>query len=777
MALHNQPIPSLFNGVSQQPAQLRLPSQCEVMDNFYPSLAVGLMKRPPSVLRAKLSNEVDTNSYVTVINRDTAERYVLMIRSGTIQVFDAFTGEEKQVDCPNGTNYLESLNPRKSFSTVTVADHSFIVNRDITVRKDAAATAPVNANAGYVHFTYNGTGTKRKMTITIPGYASSSVRATYENSSYSDLTDLIETLRADLAYKLGLHGWTVTVPFDNIIKLQAPGGVNWSLVVTDTYGGSTMKAIKGSVQLFSDLPPALEDGYVCYVSSSPESQGRGYYVRYDSASKSYVECPKQGINTSFLASTMPHKLVRNADGTFTFTTFDWEPRKVGDDKSNPFPSFMDRTIADVFLYRNRLGFLSDENVCLSVSGDYFNFGAKAASIVSDADPLDLAVANTKVSMLRHAIPFNKSLLLFSDQTQFHLSGGDVLSPRTVRADPVTEFSSSPFCRPVGAGQELFFVTDRPGHSGVREYFVEQDAITNDAVDITAHVPAYIPAGVFKMASSTAEDCLFLLTENERNAIYGYKYFWGGDEKAQSAWFRFLFDKGDTIIGCDFVGSVAYVVFQRSSGIYLEEINLQAGEVDPGSVFNSLIDRKVELTGTYDPETNKTTWVLPWHGTVSMLAILGPAFGNRRGSSIPLTMESADTASAKGDWTLGACLIGTSYTARFKFSEQCVKDSQGTAIASAKIKIRRMLISYVDSGYFRAEVKPPARDTATYVFTGKLLGVEGVTLGTPALSSGTMRFPILADSRGVSIELVNDSPMPSTFQGAEWEGEVVMVAKR
>ena len=51
---------------------------------------------------------------------------------------------------------------------------------------------------------------------------------------------------------------------------------------------------------------------------------------------------------------MPHQLVRQANGTFTFSEVAWNERIVGDDETNPFPSFVDHEITSIFFYRNRM---------------------------------------------------------------------------------------------------------------------------------------------------------------------------------------------------------------------------------------------------------------------------------------------------------------------------------------------------------------------------------------------------------------------------------------
>ena len=46
MSLVSSTIPNLINGVSQQPPEIRLPSQCEVQENGISSVVNGLEKRP-----------------------------------------------------------------------------------------------------------------------------------------------------------------------------------------------------------------------------------------------------------------------------------------------------------------------------------------------------------------------------------------------------------------------------------------------------------------------------------------------------------------------------------------------------------------------------------------------------------------------------------------------------------------------------------------------------------------------------------------------------------
>jgi hypothetical protein len=145
---------------------------------------------------------------------------------------------------------------------------------------------------------------------------------------------------------------------------------------------------------FSDLPhpedaspPQAGDLYK--VVGYDETNFGGYYVRYSGGVWNETYGP--GANTSFDEATMPHALIRESNGTFTFTQFAWTARQFGDAETNPGPTFIGRTINGVFYWKNRLGFITDENVVLSTAGDYGNFWRNTMTTLLDSDVVDVAL--------------------------------------------------------------------------------------------------------------------------------------------------------------------------------------------------------------------------------------------------------------------------------------------------------------------------------------------------------------------------------------------------
>jgi hypothetical protein len=138
MGLVNQTLPGLYNGVSQQPDELRLDTQVSEMINCHPSLVQGLHKRNPSVALAT-DNTVTSDAFIHVYDRGAGdEQYIINVKDGYYKVYDE-AGTQAQDWVAN--SYLSvpaGTAPRDAFSAVTVGDTTFIVNKTNTVAMDAA---------------------------------------------------------------------------------------------------------------------------------------------------------------------------------------------------------------------------------------------------------------------------------------------------------------------------------------------------------------------------------------------------------------------------------------------------------------------------------------------------------------------------------------------------------------------------------------------------------------------------------------------------------------
>tara|TARA_B100000287_G_scaffold435327_1_gene503094 strand:+ start:3795 stop:6170 length:2376 start_codon:yes stop_codon:yes gene_type:complete len=790
MPLVNRTIPNLVQGVSQQPEVLRLPSQATTQENGYSSVVEGLKKRPPTSHIAKISTGTLSNAYIHAINRDSTERYIISISSGAIKVFTTAGVEKTVVNQTNATNYLTSSNPKQDFVAMTVADYTFILNKDKTTAM-AGTTSPAKIEQA-VYSVLQGVA-DTKYSVTIDG-------TTYNYTTGSSTTST-ETIRDGLFSAVGSPTNITCTKIGNSSFSIVKSTGTLTVSASDGYGDDASQIVADTVQTFSDLPSPAIDNMIVEVTGDNSNQFDNYFVKYSSSKDAWVETVKPAIKTTIDNTTMPHVLIRTADGNFRFTQVDgstytisstdydvpaWGTRVAGDLTSAPDPTFIGRKLNDIFFHRNRLGFVADENVIMSRAGEFYEFFPETVVTVLDTDPLDVASTHSKVSILRHVVSFAEELLLFSDHTQFMLTGGTTLTAKNVAINVATEFEIDKHVKPVGSGNNVFFAFPKGNFTGFREFFVEDTTDVKKADDITANVPKYIPSNVFKIAVATNENVVVALSSSEQNSLFIHQFFSAEQKKLQSAWHKWTFGASatETILGMDFIENLLYLVIQRSDGVYLESLDISPAVVDTSASYLTHLDRKISnstsgVSESYNSGTNQTTITIPYTKT-NTLSLVGASTGsNTAGQEIAIVSQSGTSVVVSGDITSYDYYIGEDYTFKFTFSQQFMQiaDTTGSRIATkeGRLQIRNWSVSYNDTAYFTTKVEPVGRSASNSTFTGTVVG-SGLA-GTVNLEDGDYTFAVQSENDKLTVTLENNSHLPSNFINASWEGYYVVASQR
>lgn len=809
MSLYSQTIKNLVSGISQQPPILRHPEQLEYQENAMSTEASGLQKRPPTIhIAFLLASTVQSGvkPLIHLISRDEYEKYVVMFNGSEVHVWDAL-GNKKTVNYSTGAqSYITSSSPRKKLKAITVADYTFIVNIDKTTAMTNEVVENVwNTQGALVNVKQGQYG--RTYSIILNGTVVAEVRtptgSKSDDSSYIDTNDIIKRLvgasgetvpyyygtasgNADKGYvtkTLYSSGYT------NCVKGEGWAYIPGSFATIETKDGFNNNAMFGilkTVQKFSMLPAQAPDGFTVKVEGEPGSGSDDFYVKYDATDKIWKETAKPGILCAYDATTMPHVLVREADGTFTLKQATWDKRKTGDDDSNAIPSFVGQKINDLFFFRNRLGFVAGENVILSKSGEFFQFWMSSAVELQDTDPIDLAVSHNTVSILFHAVPFAEELLLFSAQTQFVLRAEGILSPKNARIDQVTEFSCNTRTRPVGAGRRIYFPAERAQYTTIKEFYAVQD-VTNikNAQDVTSHVPSLIPNGVHKIISSTVENILLVLTEGAEDTAYVYKYLFIDEERIQASWSLWNFN-GGMILGGGFFDSQLHLVIQRGSGLFLEKMaftyNTKDYEDEP---YRAFIDRKVISAPipaqNYDHINDMTAIdIQACYGAALDSGVYGVITPDGLYQQFDVSEMTNGTVKLIGNWTGQKMTIGQTYRWKFSFSEIMLKsvDERGTkSDTEGRLQLRNFWVNYVESGFFRAVVEHFDKQTFYYEMTARILGSGRNKLGIMPLETGVFKFPVQSLSANCRISIESSYPTPVSIIGAGWEGNYYRRSQR
>jgi hypothetical protein len=791
MSLISTSIPNLVSGVSQQADGLRYGSQAEEQVNGYSSLVEGLIKRPPLKHIAKLINGSVADTKVHTINRDSSERYVVVFQNNTVKVFD-IDGTEKTVATPDGVGYITTSSPSTDLKCLTVADYTFVLNKTKTVAAGSGQT-PAAVEEAMVFISQGDYSVDYK--ITLGG-------TTYSHSSSSDTISEIQPsyIATQLATAIGSGTYTVT-QYGATLHIVKNDSSSFTCDVEDSKAGDFIKNCTGTVQNFVDLPVEGPDDYLIKIEGTPEEEGDEYWVKFvaddgTGGSGKWSEAPAPGIDKEYDATTMPHQLVREADGTFTFSKATWAERLVGDDDTNPVASFVTKKIKDVFFFKNRLGYVADENIIFSEASEYFNFWRTTVTQLLDSDMIDIGTSSTKVSILFSAIPFYDRLVLFANQTQFTLQAADLLTPKTVSIQQSTAYTVSNLCEPVPVGRNLYFAFDRNQYSGVQEYFINPDTQFFDGADVTAQVPKYLKGNITKITAADNEQVLVCQADGFTNGVYVYKYFFSGSDKLQSAWFKFDFGTGSTVLNTDFIDATLYVTIKRDEGVFLESIDMEAGQKDTSSEYVTLLDRREAITGgSYSSSTDKTTFTMPYNvdnDTISIVSRPHPDAGSNlnvvgnnpqgsverklpEGVILDVDSKSGTSVVVNGNYTNQPIFAGVAYTMTYDISRPQLRTGSASGrgqvmVAQGRFQIRNGVLVYNDSRYFRVEVTPSNRDKYSYVYNGRSIGTGTAVLGsqTDSIQDGIFRFPVYSKNDQVVISILNDSPFPSSLVSMEFE---------
>lgn len=835
-------IPNLIQGISQQPDSQRDPSQGEIQINGVSSIAEGLRKRENTTVLAKVSTTPFGDAFFHSILRDQSQEYLAVITPTVIKVFD-LAGTEIPVNADtNAYNYLSTVtDARQQIRAVTIADYTFITNTNTVTAMDPAQapeTARPSAHECLVwikqaaygnEYTVTcsvGTGAATTVTVQTPVSAvvNNGGTITENRISSEDIAEELKTGGTGTGLE-DITGLTVTRS-GSVLWLQAASPI--TIEAKDAKANSTITAILDDVQAFTELPTIAPEGYQVQITGDPGNNFDNYYVQFVPRSGtfgegSWEETVRPGDEYKIDADTMPHALIRQNDGEFWFGALKgqtvaqipddvpkWGERTCGDsEETAKDPSFIGNSIADIFIYKNRLGFLADENVILSRTREFFSFFPETVTTVLDTDPIDVIASNNRVSVLAFAVPYQDELILFSAQYQFRFNAAEtVLTPRTAQLTVLTQFEVDTTVRPQQAGGGIIFAQQNGEWTQLREFSVRGagTALTADAADLTGYVSSYVPSEIFKMTVNDTGNGLYAISGRNvaggidyRNRIYTYKYFYrntgSGAERVQSSWSHFELTGADEVLQVLCVEEILYVLTRYGNDVYLESMPVGDREPETGGVsqFKLLLDRRVTNTtatpaplrigaATYDDMTDQTTFTLPYDAAAKtqLWTIWDESDPSSLAPVLLGEITSGNTVVCKGDQTTQEVAAGEAFEFRYRFTKFKMMREIGGGKAAAnemRTQVRNAYLRFHESAYFQVKTLPEHRPSGLYTYDGTVSGVKNAAIGRPAAADladnferyaeGVFTIPVYGRGDQVYVEIFSDRPLPCKFSTCEW----------
>lgn len=798
MAAVTQRIPNFLGGVSQQTDDTKFPGQLRSCDNAYPDPTFGLIKRPGgyfvSELKDSIGNVIAPSTYDGgrwfSIFRDSVEQYIGVIKGSAINIWSLVDGTPRTVTYGSGaTAYLTG--GKDDYDVLTINDYTFITNKIVSVTTQAAPSYTANARAtvrllsvdyaATYSVTINGT-TKSyttfnaEPTITTPSQTANTVNA---DAIIDSLVSQINTISGFTATKIGT---TIEIERSTAFTITAKGGND----------GDSLLVFQDSADNFSRLPSKAKHGRIVQIANSNANQD-DYYLKFfanDGVSGEgyWEETIKPNVSPGLTASTMPHQLIRNANGTFTFEQVSWEPRLVGDDVSNEHPSFVGNPIQQLFFYNNRLGVLTEENVSMSQSGDYFNFYHNSALTQVASDPVDISCSSIRPATLHGVVPVAQGLLLFSRSQQFLMQGSQgILTPTGSTIKTISNYEMDQLNDPVDLGTTVAFISKTPSYSRVFEMQTRGQDESPIVVDISRVVPEWIPSTVDQVVSSPQNSLLSLGSTGSRD-LYLFRFYSNGEQREVQSWFKWSLT--GTIVHHAIDRDVFWAVTKQSSSYVIQKISLVqsptsstfltsgGGKVDPRldiwaipttKVFNNVPgDKYTKVYLPFKHDSNRTLCVVTANPNQAT-----PVYSNSGLVVFPEVLQDGSGFYAKileYDFTSEDLILGYTYDMSLELPQFFYRSGDASQVTdwSASLTIARIKTILGLGGDVVFRLKSKGR--AEWVNTEGVRSADYYLANDiPFVNTSEFTVPIHQKAENIQIKIASSSPFPVSLLSMKWEG--------
>ena len=321
MAAISQKIPNLIGGVSQQPDSVKQSTQLRVCDNYYPDVTLGLTKRPGMRGVSKLANAVSDGTWFTIF-RDDKEKYLVQFsKAGALKIWSANNGLAQTVNAVAAEATAYAVHDSfDDLATLQVNDYIFVLNRNITVAQGSTSSA---AQTPYAFVTIATIAYSSTYIITLNGTAFSYATPT-TGASQLNVSDIVGGLVAAIN---GNASWVATA-IGNSIHIRRNTSVDFTIEAKGGSTGTAINAYKGVVTSPASLPTQFLNNLKIKVGGTESAAEDDYWVvfRTDDNSGAGIGRWDETIAPSTVLGlneeTMPHVLIREANGTFTYRKLD-----------------------------------------------------------------------------------------------------------------------------------------------------------------------------------------------------------------------------------------------------------------------------------------------------------------------------------------------------------------------------------------------------------------------------------------------------------------------
>lgn len=369
-----------------------------------------------------------------------------------------------------------------------------------------------------------------------------------------------------------------------------------------------------SVNSKDDLPAVLPKAAAGFIIGIGNTEDTMMYYQYIADTRTWIESSKYGQITAFTNMPFVFEVIADADDLVQYistigedtvhtdfssfevrepdtkqsirdikgdevqTSYRWLGRTVGNETNNETPDFVDTPFTGIGGYQGRLVLMSGAYVHMSASNKYNVLMRTTTDDVLDSDPIHVLSINASGQDFKHAVEFNKDLVLISDNQQAVIGGSTiVLTPQNTviyKSSVAPMNTSHP---PIMVGRDLIYtVQNTMGYSQVGQLQVN-NLVENqfNPQIISSHLPKYLKGNIEFSAGTSLSGTLVFGTGTKELLVW--QYIADQSEVLQSAFG--LWELPYPVVYAWFISDIMFSILKTPKGYALCSVSTTRGVDD------------------------------------------------------------------------------------------------------------------------------------------------------------------------------------------------------
>lgn len=563
-------------------------------------------------------------------------------------------------------------------------------------------------------------------------------------------------------------------------------GFTWrleSLSVADDGDGTTLVATSSVVTGVELLPPFATAGHI--VKVVPGDGLAHWYMKAEASDESYVSTVTSGAKpvlrvrwVEAAGEVVTAQRVMNfacveagtlyiASSPAILTTIsgvafpDIAASVCSDTSVLSVPEMFNNPITCMFMLQDRLFIGAGGALTGSRTGDYLNFFPESLLNTVDTDPVSLSARSSSTDTLYHAVPFERSMLIFGAEATYVIPGNTPITPTSLSLLIQSRYEDLAPCAPAAIGNSLYFGQTKYGKSTIQQMVTGNYEQALQAYPITPELPSYFAGEVSQLVGYASPGTLLVRTTGLSNGLYMYRFLDSRDGRAQSAWSRLLWDEAmGTLMAVTTVAEGLLLLFCRHGvdGTYVvaELLPLDSQQdtllyMDSQRAYGTGVDA-LAASPTLAVAVRATAPKYQRHSAVYTAAA---AFLAARSELVPAT----------------DCVVGYPHTSEVVLTNPQVRDGNDLTIQQGELVVTTMHLTCPSTGgvLYSAQWLPGAAYVPQETFRAERVGS-----GAPGVIAVGDIFPVLhvaAEASDFRVKLSSIGILPMQISQIEWEGQL------